>query len=291
MPSRCEDCALKVPSFGLPAEGRARWCSGCAKAHAGARDLVNKRCEDCALKFATCGLPAEGRKRWCGGCAKAHAGAQSLSKRRLVGPAGAGVLGAARTAAPARRLLQLASAAALMSTAAAGAALLGAGCLARPAAAAGHPGGGYLPWALAQGAALHASIECAHAHLLLPVVPAVSERALNCDNGTRASASDGRPASAIATPGYHRNTHHPTCSHVPSVSDRRCARACVHGVDRYRDGGMYATAPIAAGSLLAHLPERMEFKCGPPWPRPPGMALARNKCGQGVDQSVSCHVS
>jgi hypothetical protein len=33
---KCEDCQLKVPSFGLPAEGKKRWCSGCAKAHAGA---------------------------------------------------------------------------------------------------------------------------------------------------------------------------------------------------------------------------------------------------------------
>ena len=37
MPKRCEDCALKVPNFGLPAEGRKRWCGGCAKAHAGVR--------------------------------------------------------------------------------------------------------------------------------------------------------------------------------------------------------------------------------------------------------------
>ena len=43
MPSRCEDCALKAPSFGLPAEGRKRWCSGCAKAHAGAQSFESQR--------------------------------------------------------------------------------------------------------------------------------------------------------------------------------------------------------------------------------------------------------
>ena len=57
-------------------------CAGCAKAHAGARDIASRRCEDCALKWPTFGLPAEGRKRWCGGCARAHAGAQSLHPRR-----------------------------------------------------------------------------------------------------------------------------------------------------------------------------------------------------------------
>ena len=32
----CEGCGLKHPSYGLPAERKARWCSGCAKGHAGA---------------------------------------------------------------------------------------------------------------------------------------------------------------------------------------------------------------------------------------------------------------
>ena len=60
----CEDCALGQPRFGLPAEGgRRRWCGGCAKAHAGARDVVSRRCEDCALKVPSFGLPAEGRMR------------------------------------------------------------------------------------------------------------------------------------------------------------------------------------------------------------------------------------
>ena len=27
----CEGCGLKVPSYGLPAERRTRWCGGCAK--------------------------------------------------------------------------------------------------------------------------------------------------------------------------------------------------------------------------------------------------------------------
>ena len=40
---KCEGCGLKVPHFGLPAEGRARWCSGCAKGHAGAVDDVQRR--------------------------------------------------------------------------------------------------------------------------------------------------------------------------------------------------------------------------------------------------------
>ena len=59
MPRRmCEDCALTQPRFGLPAEGRERWCSRCAKAHAGARDIASRRCEDCKLKRPTFGLPA-----------------------------------------------------------------------------------------------------------------------------------------------------------------------------------------------------------------------------------------
>ena len=99
MPAHCEDCALRQPSFGLPAEGRTRWCGGCAKAHAGARDVTSKRCEDCALKQPGFGLPAEGRKRWCVGCAKAHAGAQSLRKRRR----GSGARTAAQAKPPKRR--------------------------------------------------------------------------------------------------------------------------------------------------------------------------------------------
>ena len=37
---KCDGCQLKVPSYGLPSEGKKnRWCSGCAKGHAGA-DLI-----------------------------------------------------------------------------------------------------------------------------------------------------------------------------------------------------------------------------------------------------------
>ena len=39
MDKKCEGCGLKVPSFGLPSEGKRRWCAGCAKAHAGAEHL------------------------------------------------------------------------------------------------------------------------------------------------------------------------------------------------------------------------------------------------------------
>jgi hypothetical protein len=84
---KCEDCKLKLPSFGLPsdkAKGKARtsgarWCSACAKGHAGAENLVARRCEDCQLKRSSHGLPSEGvtpgTARWCAGCAKGHAGA------------------------------------------------------------------------------------------------------------------------------------------------------------------------------------------------------------------------
>ena len=47
-----------------------RWCAGCAKAHAGAEDVVSKKCEGCGLKMASFGLLSEGkRRRWCLGCA------------------------------------------------------------------------------------------------------------------------------------------------------------------------------------------------------------------------------
>jgi hypothetical protein len=48
--SKCEDCQLKKPSFGLPVEGRRRWCSGCAKRHAGAVNVASKKCEGCQLE-------------------------------------------------------------------------------------------------------------------------------------------------------------------------------------------------------------------------------------------------
>ena len=76
--------SLELPqasSLGLPVEGKARWCSGCAKAHAGAVDIRKEKCEGCGLKHSNFGLPAEGKRRWCAGCAKGHAGAVSVSKK------------------------------------------------------------------------------------------------------------------------------------------------------------------------------------------------------------------
>jgi hypothetical protein len=69
---KCEDCELKLPTFGLPAEGKKRWCSGCAKAHAGAVDVGNTKCEGCLLKRARIWVPSpsDGRKRpLCTDCA------------------------------------------------------------------------------------------------------------------------------------------------------------------------------------------------------------------------------
>jgi hypothetical protein len=75
---KCEGCGLQRPSFGLPAEGKMRWCGGCAKAHAGAVNVnPSKKCEGCGLQRPSFGLPAEGKMRWCGGCAEAHAGSAS----------------------------------------------------------------------------------------------------------------------------------------------------------------------------------------------------------------------
>jgi hypothetical protein len=81
---KCEGCQLKSSSFGLSAEGKKRWCGGCAKGHAGTEDLSNKKrkkCEGCQLKKPSFGLPAEGKARWCSGCAKAHAGAVSVTNK------------------------------------------------------------------------------------------------------------------------------------------------------------------------------------------------------------------
>jgi hypothetical protein len=66
---RCEDCKVERSRFGLPAEETKRWCSGCAKAHAGAVDVGTKKCEGCGLKQPSFGLPSEGKQRWCVGCA------------------------------------------------------------------------------------------------------------------------------------------------------------------------------------------------------------------------------
>ena len=78
---KCEGCGLKRSNFGLPAEGKKRWCSGCAKAHVGVVDLNTKKCEGCGLTRPKFGLPAEGKKRWCAGCAKGHAGAVDVNKK------------------------------------------------------------------------------------------------------------------------------------------------------------------------------------------------------------------
>ena len=66
----CEGCQLKQPNFGLATEGQKRWCSGCAKAHAGAEDLTKKKCESCGLKKPNLGPPSKGKKRQCAVCAR-----------------------------------------------------------------------------------------------------------------------------------------------------------------------------------------------------------------------------
>jgi hypothetical protein len=80
-----------MASLGFPAQGKARWCTGCAKAHTGAVNVVNKKCEDCQLKLPSFGLPSEGtsvrdrKVRWCSGCSKGHVGAENLVSKRCEG--------------------------------------------------------------------------------------------------------------------------------------------------------------------------------------------------------------
>jgi hypothetical protein len=78
---KCEDCGLIVAGFGLPSDGKKRWCSGCANGHGGAVDFANKKCEGCQLKRSSFGLPSDGKVRWCFGCAKAHAGVVDLANK------------------------------------------------------------------------------------------------------------------------------------------------------------------------------------------------------------------
>ena len=64
---------------------KKRWCSGCAKAHAGAVDVSNKKCEGCGLKQPNFVLPSDvKKKRWCRGCAPKAAHA-SLRRTRADG--------------------------------------------------------------------------------------------------------------------------------------------------------------------------------------------------------------
>ena len=67
MPRMCEGCGLKRPTYGLPAEGRQRWCAGCAAAHGGAVSLQQQK--KCGLK----------------GAAKRAREQKSETKRKLVG--------------------------------------------------------------------------------------------------------------------------------------------------------------------------------------------------------------
>jgi hypothetical protein len=42
-------------------------CGRCAVSHHGAVSAIKRMCEECALKQPNYGLPAEGTKRWCAG--------------------------------------------------------------------------------------------------------------------------------------------------------------------------------------------------------------------------------
>jgi hypothetical protein len=100
---KCEDCLrsalhegetevpaafqafLKDARYGLPLEGKRRWCAGCAKEHTGAVNVKKTvaPCEDCGLKESSHGLAKEWKKRWCADCAAA-AGAVDEGGRAIV---------------------------------------------------------------------------------------------------------------------------------------------------------------------------------------------------------------
>ena len=68
MPTICESCGLKHAHYGLPAEGRRRWCAGCAAAGgSGAVSMqIRPMCEGCGTKRQIWHQPREWKKRWCG---------------------------------------------------------------------------------------------------------------------------------------------------------------------------------------------------------------------------------
>ena len=80
---QCEECGLRQASSGLPSDLQKRWCAGCAKAHTGAVNIKHKKCEDCERMQPFFGLPGEANKRrWCAGCAKAHAGGVDITTKK-----------------------------------------------------------------------------------------------------------------------------------------------------------------------------------------------------------------
>ena len=79
-------CSFFKPSYGLPAEGWRRWCSGCVAAEGNGAVLLQqqKKCEGCGLKVPKYGLPAERRRRWCSGCVAAEGnGAVLLQQQKM----------------------------------------------------------------------------------------------------------------------------------------------------------------------------------------------------------------
>lgn len=59
--NKCEDCALKKPSFGMPTDGKMRWCKPCSLSHPGSADVCHKLCEDCKQKSPSFGLEVRPR--------------------------------------------------------------------------------------------------------------------------------------------------------------------------------------------------------------------------------------
>ena len=86
----CESCPREpgtLASFGLPSDGKKRWCAGCGRGQAGAVNVAKKKCEDCGLKQPSFGLPGDvgkrglKRRRWCSGCADGHEGSVDLASK------------------------------------------------------------------------------------------------------------------------------------------------------------------------------------------------------------------
>ena len=78
-----EEGCEKNPSWGLPEDGKRRWCGASGHGPAEKENVVSKRCEaEGCRTFAVFGLPEEGKKRWCGAPGHGPAEKEDVGNKR-----------------------------------------------------------------------------------------------------------------------------------------------------------------------------------------------------------------